>query len=49
VFMSVVGTLLFHRNQEYWSVMLEEGQPDLETMTQELTEFILRGLHYKAE
>ncbi|QNK59148.1 TetR/AcrR family transcriptional regulator [Paenibacillus sp. PAMC21692] len=48
-FMSVVGTLLFHRNQEYWSVMLEEGQPDLETMTRELTEFILRGLHYKAE
>ncbi|MDQ6420109.1 TetR family transcriptional regulator [Paenibacillus sp. LHD-117] len=48
-FMSVVGTLLFHRDQEYWSVMLEEGKPDLETMTQDLTDFILHGLHYQGE
>lgn len=48
-FMSVVGTLLFHRSQEYWSVMLEEEKPSLEEMTQNLTEYILRGLHYQGE
>ncbi|MDF2836236.1 MAG: TetR family transcriptional regulator [Paenibacillus sp.] len=48
-FMSVVGTLLFHRKQEYWSVMLEEEPPDLETMTRELTEYIMLGLQYQGE
>lgn len=48
-FMSVVGTLLFHRQQEYWSVMLEEEPPDLETMTRELTDYILLGLKYRGE
>lgn len=48
-FMSVVGTLLFHREQQYWSVMLEEGPSDLETMTRELTDYILYGLQYRGE
>jgi AcrR family transcriptional regulator len=48
-FMSVVGTLLFHRKQEYWSVMLEEEPQDLETMTRELTEYIMLGLQYRGE
>ncbi|MHA6480579.1 TetR/AcrR family transcriptional regulator [Paenibacillus sp. strain BS8-2] len=48
-FMSVVGTLLFHRKQEYWSVLLEEEPSDLETVTRELTEFILLGLQYRGD
>ena len=45
-FMSVAGTLLFHRNQEYWQVIQEEEEPDLQTMIDDLTDFILHGLHY---
>lgn len=48
-FMSVAGTLLFHRDQEYWKVLREEETPDLQTMIEDLTDFILRGLGYEGE
>lgn len=48
-FMSVTGTLLFYRQQEYWSVLLEEGQPDMESMIEDLTDFILHALQYTGE
>ncbi|WP_028609395.1 TetR family transcriptional regulator [Paenibacillus harenae] len=47
--MSVVGTLLFHRNTEYWAVLLKEEPPTLEAMTEELTFFILNALQYNAK
>lgn len=46
VFMSITGILLFHRNQEYWKVMQEEETPDIEAMIEDMTDFILQGLHY---
>lgn len=45
--MSVVSTLLFHRDTEYWSIILEEELPTLEIMIEDLTAFIMGGLHYK--
>lgn len=44
--MSVIGTLLSQRNTEYWAVLLEEEQPTLEAMSEDLTVFILGALHY---
>ncbi|MEK3882365.1 TetR/AcrR family transcriptional regulator [Paenibacillus sp. PL2-23] len=48
-FMSVAGTLLFHRDQEYWKVLQEEERPDLQTMIEDMTDFILHGLRFKDE
>lgn len=47
VFMSVTGILLFHRNQEYWKVLQEEEAADIEAIIEDMTDFILQGLHYK--
>ncbi|MDQ8735090.1 TetR family transcriptional regulator [Paenibacillus sp. LHD-38] len=47
--MSVVGTLLFHRHTEYWTILLEEEHPSLETMIEDLTAFILGGVHFKEQ
>jgi hypothetical protein len=47
VFMSITGILLFHRNQEYWKVLQEDGAADIEEMIEDMTDFILQGLHYK--
>lgn len=47
VFMSITGILLFHRNQEYWKVLQEEETPDIEAMIEDMTDFIVQGLHYK--
>ncbi|RIX50840.1 TetR/AcrR family transcriptional regulator [Paenibacillus nanensis] len=47
VFMSVTGILLFHRNQDYWKVLQEEEEPGIEAMIEDMTDFILQGLHYK--
>lgn len=49
VFMSITGILLFHRNQEYWKVLHEEESPDIEAMIEDMTDFILQGLHYKGD
>ncbi|WP_171056457.1 TetR/AcrR family transcriptional regulator [Paenibacillus sinopodophylli] len=46
-FMSIVGTLLFHRHTEYWAIMLDEGKPELDQMIEDLSIFILAGLQYK--
>jgi len=48
-FMSVTGTLLFHRDQEYWMLLREEKKPDVETLADDLTDFILHGLRYNGE
>lgn len=45
--MNIVGTLLFHRHTEYWSVLIEEEPPTLENMTEDLTSFIMGGLQCK--
>jgi AcrR family transcriptional regulator len=45
--MSIIGTLLFHRHTEYWSIMLEEADPELEPLIEDLTTFIMGGLQYK--
>ncbi|MBD2870992.1 TetR family transcriptional regulator [Paenibacillus arenilitoris] len=47
--MAVVGTLLFHRNTDYWSVILEEGQPTSEALAEDLTVFVLGALQYTGE
>lgn len=43
-FMSVVGTLLFYRQQEYWIEFQQEESQELDTAVQHLTEFIMHGL-----
>ncbi|MCR2803427.1 TetR/AcrR family transcriptional regulator [Paenibacillus soyae] len=48
-FMSVAGTLLFHRHQEYWKVLLEEDTSDVEATIEDMTEYILHGLQYSGE
>ncbi|WP_139992741.1 TetR family transcriptional regulator [Paenibacillus paridis] len=45
--MSIIGTLLFHRHTEYWSIILEEADPELEPLIEDLTMFIMGGLQYK--
>jgi AcrR family transcriptional regulator len=45
--MSIIGALLFHRHTDYWAILLEEEHPSLETMSEDLTAFIMGGLHYK--
>lgn len=44
--MSVVGTLLFSRQADYWMPLLEDGLQEVEMMIEDLTDFILSGLHY---
>lgn len=46
--MSVIGALLFYKDNEYWNVLIEEKPADVETKIADLTEFILNGLRYKA-
>ncbi|MBH5320040.1 TetR/AcrR family transcriptional regulator [Paenibacillus sp. GSMTC-2017] len=48
-FMSIVGTLLFHRQQKYWMELMVEEKPELESLVYDLTDFIMNGLHYKGE
>ncbi|MGM0882105.1 MAG: TetR family transcriptional regulator [Bacillota bacterium] len=45
--MSIVGMLIFHRQNAYWGVLLQEEQPALETMIEDLTTFIMAGLRCK--
>lgn len=45
--MNIVGTLLFHRHTEYWTILIEEETPTLEIMTEDLTAFIMGGLQYR--
>ncbi|WP_141502552.1 TetR family transcriptional regulator [Paenibacillus luteus] len=45
--MSIIGTLLFHRHTEYWSIILEEADPELEPLIEDLTTFIMGGLQYR--
>jgi hypothetical protein len=47
--MSVIGTLLFHRHTDYWSVLLEEEQPSLDAVIEDLTTFIMNALEYKGK
>lgn len=42
--MSVVGILIFHKDNTYWEVLLEEQRPDLDTMIEDLTDFIMHAL-----
>jgi len=46
---SIIGVLLFHRHTEYWAVLHEEERSSQETIIEDLTSFILGGLHYKSE
>ncbi|OMF24937.1 hypothetical protein BK133_21930 [Paenibacillus sp. FSL H8-0548] len=45
--MSIIGTLLFHRHTDYWAVLLEEEQPSLEAVIEDLTTFVMNALEYK--
>ncbi|OBZ08657.1 MULTISPECIES: TetR/AcrR family transcriptional regulator [Bacillales] len=45
--MSIIGALLFHRHTDYWAILLEEEHPSLETMSEDLTAFIMGGLYCK--
>lgn len=47
-FMSVTGTLLFHRDQEYWMILREE-KLDVEMFIEDITDFILHALHYNGK
>jgi AcrR family transcriptional regulator len=48
VLMSIVGTLLFHRDNEYWRVL--QGQRDsVEMMIEDMTAFIMNGLQCRSE
>ncbi|GKU76219.1 TetR/AcrR family transcriptional regulator [Paenibacillus sp. L3-i20] len=48
-FMSIVGALLFHRHQKYWIEINVEKLPDIESLIEDLTDFIMNGLHYRDE
>lgn len=43
-FMSVIGTLLFHRQSDYWKVMVKEEPASVEELVEDLTAFLLNGL-----
>lgn len=45
--LSVVGTLMFHRETPYWEVLIEEERPALDDMIGDLTAFVLNALQYK--
>lgn len=45
--MSIVSILIYHRQNAYWGVLLQEEQPALETMVEDLTTFIMAGLQFK--
>ncbi|WP_424767982.1 TetR/AcrR family transcriptional regulator [Paenibacillus sp. sgz302251] len=47
--MSVIGTLLFHRNTSYWEVLLEEAPPSAEEMIEDLTTFVMNALQRKSK
>lgn len=47
--MSIIGTLLFYRNNAYWNVLVEEEAASIETMIEDLTDFVLGALHYEAK
>lgn len=45
--MSIVSILIYHRKTAYWEILLNEEQPALETMIEDLTTFIMAGLQCK--
>ncbi|MGO4545871.1 TetR/AcrR family transcriptional regulator [Paenibacillus sp. 2TAB23] len=47
--LSIVGTLLFHRHTEYWTFLVEEKNPPMAEVIEDLTAFIFGGIHYKEE
>ncbi|WP_256762092.1 TetR family transcriptional regulator [Cohnella sp. WQ 127256] len=47
-FMSIVGTLLFHRDSDYWKVMKVEEHISMDEMIEDMTAFILGGLRVQA-
>ncbi|MGO4182307.1 TetR/AcrR family transcriptional regulator [Paenibacillus sp. TAF43_2] len=46
---SIIGTLLFHRNSQYWAILHEEERSSKEAIVEDLTLFILGGLYYRGE
>ncbi|MGO4541537.1 TetR family transcriptional regulator [Paenibacillus sp. 2TAB19] len=49
VLMSIVGTLLFHRDKEYWTVLQSQEQDSIEMMIEDMTTFIMNGLQCSSE
>ncbi|WP_337100958.1 TetR family transcriptional regulator [Paenibacillus sp. YIM B09110] len=49
VLMSIVGTLLFHRDNEYWTVLQGQERDSIEMMIEDMTAFIMNGLQYRSE
>lgn len=45
--MSIIGTLLFYRNSEYWNVLLTDRTQERELLAEDLKSFILNGLQCK--
>lgn len=49
VLMSILGTLLFYRDNEYWTVLKGQEQDSIEMMIEDMTVFIMNGLLYRPE
>lgn len=49
VLMSIVGTLLFHRDNEYWTVLQGQERDSIEMMIEDMTAFIMNGLQCRSE
>jgi len=46
-FLSIVGILIFPRQTTYWMTMCEQEEPDIESVIEDLTRFIMSGLQCK--
>lgn len=46
-FLSIVGTLIFPRQSTYWTTMCSEEEQDIESVIEDLTQFVLSGLQCK--
>ncbi|MDQ0063538.1 TetR family transcriptional regulator [Paenibacillus harenae] len=47
--MSILGALLFYRDNDYWTVLKGKEQDSIEMMIEDMTVFIMNGLQYRPE
>lgn len=47
--LSVLGSILFHRNTDYFQPLLEHTPQSAQELVDDVTEYVLGGLHYAGE
>jgi hypothetical protein len=45
--MSVIGTVLFHKKEDYFAPLFKEGKQRPEDLIEDITTFVLNGLEYR--